>query len=120
MDLKMADLNTGLIYCDNGCDLAIEEDKSVEVINKIAIMIKIRAGELDFDTDYGLNWKYFETGNKKLVEEEVRNKILKYFKEVNKINYIKSEFSGVDRRLLNLELSITIGNRTQNIELEVG
>lgn len=120
MDIKIKDLNTGEVQCSpDNCDIVAETDKSNEVLTKIAIMLKIRAGELDFDVNYGLDWKYFETGNKKLVEEEVRNKILKYFREVDKINYIKSDYILTDRRSLNLELSLDIYNSTKLLELEV-
>ena len=97
MDLKLSNINYGELAVENN-DLVLENNRDLELIQMIGIMLKIRAGELDFDITYGLDWSVFETGNKKLVEEEARNKILYYFREEQQINSISSEFSGQNKR----------------------
>ena len=118
MDLKLGNINHGELEIKNN-DLMLENDKNIEIIQQIAIMLKIRSGELEYDTNYGLNWLYFETGNKELVEEDIRNKIMTYFREVEKINYIKSNFSVDNKRKLVVEISLNINNQIHSFELEV-
>ena len=119
MDLKLSNINYGELAVENN-DLVLENNRDLELIQMIGIMLKIRAGELDFDITYGLDWSVFETGNKKLVEEEARNKILYYFREVQQINSISSEFSGQNKRALNVEISLTVNNTAYTINEEVG
>lgn len=119
MDLKLSNINYGELAVENN-DLVFENNRDLELIQMISIMLKIRAGELDFDITYGLDWSVFETGNKKLVEEEIRNKILYYFREVQQINSISSEFSIQNKRTLNVEIFLTINETQYKISQEVG
>ncbi len=118
MDLKLGNINHGELEIKNN-DLMLVEDRNSEILQMIAVMLQIRAGELEFDTNYGLDWAYWETGNKTLVEENIRNKILYYFREVNKINTVTSKFLTGDRRKLQVFISLEINNQTYEKSLEV-
>ena len=118
MDLKLGNINHGELEIKNN-DLMLVEDRNSEILQMIAVMLQIRARELEFDTNYGLDWAYWETGNKTLVEENIRNKILYYFKEVNKINSITSEFVTKEKRKLKVFISLDINNQTYEKSLEV-
>ena len=118
MDLRLGNINHGELEISNN-DLSVVLDKNIEIMQQIAVMLKIRAGELEYDTNYGLNWLYFETGNKELVEEDIRNKISTYFKEIERINSITSKFNDKDRRKLDVSISLNINSRTYSLDLEV-
>ena len=95
MDLKLGNINHGELEIKNN-DLMLVEDRN-----------------------YGIDWAYWETGNKTLVEENIRNKILYYFREVNKINAVTSKFLTRDRRKLQVFISLEINNQTYEKSLEV-
>lgn len=118
MDLKLSNINYGELEIKNN-DLVLETNRDMELVQMIAIMLKIRAGEIEFDISYGLDWSIFETGNNKLVEEEIRNKILYYFREVQQIDSISSEFSKLNKRILNVKILLTINNSQYSINQEV-
>ena len=78
MDIKLNNA-TGEIYVENG-DVQFFQvrEKYFEVIQQIVLMLHVREGELDYDTEYGLNFeKLFGThGNENEVIEHIRNKNL--------------------------------------------
>nr|DAQ93360.1 MAG TPA: Tail lysozyme [Caudoviricetes sp.] len=106
MDIKLNNA-TGEIYVENG-DVQFFQvrEKYFEVIQQIVLMLHIREGELDYDTEYGLNFeKLFGThGNENEVIEHIRNKIYNNFKD-----YLKSCFVEVyefEKRKLKLKIGL--------------
>lgn len=105
MDLKLNNSN-GEIYINKGdVDFFKTEEKHFEIIQQIVLMLHIREGELEYDTEYGLNFeKLFGThGNIDETMEHVRNKIFQNFKDYLSKCYI----IGYD--FVKRKLSINIG-----------
>lgn len=105
MDLKLNNSN-GEIYINKGdVDFFKTEEKHFEIIQQIVLMLHIREGELEYDTEYGLNFeKLFGThGNIDETMEYVRNKIFQNFKDYLSKCYI----IGYD--FVKRKLSINIG-----------
>lgn len=114
MDIKLI-TNTGEIYLNDKLDIEFytEAENDLEVIQKIVLMLNIRQGELPYNVKYGLSWAILFEGhgnNIQTIKEHVRNQILKYFDEVDKIFYIEMEWSGEYMRALSLNINFTLKN----------
>lgn len=83
MDIKLNNSNGEMYINKNNVEFFKNEEKNFETIQQIVLMLHIREGELDYDTEYGLNFeKLFGThGNENEVIEHIRNKIISNFKD---------------------------------------
>ncbi len=113
MDIKLNNA-TGEIYINKGdVEFFKTEEKHFEIIQQIVLMLHIREGELDYDTEYGLNFeKLFGThGNIDETMEHVRNKIFQNFKDyLSKCYIIGYDF--VERKLsINIGLQFKDGKK---------
>jgi len=83
MDIKLNNSNGEMYINKNNVEFFKYEEKNFETIQQIVLMLHIREGELDYDTEYGLNFeKLFGThGNENEVIEHIRNKIISNFKD---------------------------------------
>ena len=83
MDIKLIN-NKGELYI-NGQEVEFFniDEKQFEVIQQIVLMLHIRAGELKFDINYGLDYNviYGTHGEEEEVLEHVKNQILLNFND---------------------------------------
>mgnify|MGYP000196199839 FL=1 len=111
MDIKLIN-NKGELYI-NGQEVEFFniDEKQFEVIQQIVLMLHIRAGELKFDINYGLDYNviYGTHGEEEEVLEHVKNQILLNFNDYLDKCYISS-YTFENRQL---EMDITIQFRNE-------
>lgn len=111
MDIKLIN-NKGELYInEQQIEFFNIDEKQFEVIQQIALMLHIRAGELKFDINYGLDYNviYGTHGEEEEVLEHVKNQILLNFNDYLDKCYISS-YTFENRQL---EMDITIQFRNE-------
>ena len=111
MDIKLIN-NKGELYInEQQVEFFNIDEKQFEVIQQIALMLHIRAGELKFDINYGLDYNviYGTHGEEEEVLEHVKNQILLNFNDYLDKCYISS-YTFENRQL---EMDITIQFRNE-------
>ena len=111
MDIKLIN-NKGELYInEQEVEFFNIDEKQFEVIQQIALMLHIRAGELKFDINYGLDYNviYGTHGEEEEVLEHVKNQILLNFNDYLDKCYISS-YTFENRQL---EMDITIQFRNE-------
>ena len=111
MDIKLIN-NKGELYInEQEVEFFNIDEKQFEVIQQIVLMLHIRAGELKFDINYGLDYNviYGTHGEEEEVLEHVKNQILLNFNDYLDKCYISS-YTFEDRQL---EMDITIQFRNE-------
>ena len=102
MDIKLIN-NTGDLYINDKNDLEFftEQEKDFEVIQNIVTMLNIRAGELVYDINYGLDFNILfekKAGNIEEIKQHIKTQIFNNFSDyVEKITNVESVFE--DRKL---------------------
>ena len=111
MDIKLIN-NKGELYInEQQIEFFNIDEKQFEVIQQIVLMLHIRAGELKFDINYGLDYNviYGTHGEEEEVLEHVKNQILLNFNDDLDKCYISS-YTFENRQL---EMDITIQFRNE-------
>ena len=111
MDVKLIN-NKGELYInEQQVEFFNIDEKQFEVIQQIVLMLHIRAGELKFDINYGLDYNviYGTHGEEEEVLEHVKNQILLNFNDYLDKCYISS-YTFENRQL---EVDITIQFRNE-------
>ena len=111
MDIKLIN-NKGELYInEQQIEFFNIDEKQFEVIQQIVLMLHIRAGELRFDINYGLDYNviYGTHGEEEEVLEHVKNQILLNFNDYLDKCYISS-YTFENRQL---EMDITIQFRNE-------
>ena len=111
MDIKLIN-NKGELYInEQEVEFFNIDEKQFEVIQQIVLMLHIRAGELKFDINYGLDYNviYGTHGEEEEVLEHVKNQILLNFNDYLDKCYISS-YTFENRQL---EVDITIQFRNE-------
>lgn len=111
MDIKLIN-NKGELYINKQeVEFFNIDEKQFEVIQQIVLMLHIRAGELKFDINYGLDYSviYGTHGEEEEVLEHVKNQILLNFNDYLDKCYISS-YTFENRQL---EMDITIQFRNE-------
>ena len=111
MDIKLIN-NKGELYInEQQIEFFNIDEKQFEVIQQIVLMLHIRAGELKFDINYGLDYNviYGTHGEEEEVLEHVKNQILLNFNDYLDKCYISS-YTFENRQL---EVDITIQFRNE-------
>lgn len=111
MDIKLIN-NKGELYInEQEVEFFNIDEKQFEVIQQIVLMLHIRAGELKFDINYGLDYNviYGTHGEEEEVLEHVKNQILLNFNDYLDKCYISS-YTFENRQL---EMDITIQFRNE-------
>ena len=111
MDIKLIN-NKGELYInEQEVEFFNIDEKQFEVIQQIVLMLHIRAGELKFDINYGLDYNviYGTHGEEEEVLEHVKNQILLNFNDYLDKCYITS-YTFENRQL---EVDITIQFRNE-------
>ena len=111
MDIKLIN-NKGELYInEQEVEFFNIDEKQFEVIQQIVLMLHIRAGELKFDINYGLDYNviYGTHGEEEEVMEHVKNQILSNFNDYLDKCYISS-YTFENRQL---EMDITIQFRNE-------
>ena len=111
MDIKLIN-NKGELYInEQQIEFFNIDEKQFEVIQQIVLMLHIRAGELKFDINYGLDYNviYGTHGEEEEVLEHVKNQILLNFNNYLDKCYISS-YTFENRQL---EMDITIQFRNE-------
>ena len=111
MDIKLIN-NKGELYInEQQVEFFNIDEKQFEVIQQIVLMLHIRAGELKFDINYGLDYNviYGTHGEEEEVLEHVKNQILLNFNDYLDKCYISS-YTFENRQL---EVDITIQFRNE-------
>ena len=111
MDIKLIN-NKGELYInEQQVEFFNIDEKQFEVIQQIVLMLHIRAGEIKFDINYGLDYNviYGTHGEEEEVLEHVKNQILLNFNDYLDKCYISS-YTFENRQL---EMDITIQFRNE-------
>ena len=111
MDIKLIN-NKGELYInEQQVEFFNIDEKQFEVIQQIVLMLHIRAGELKFDINYGLDYNviYGTHGEEEEVLEHVKNQILLNFNDYLDKCYISS-YTFENRQL---EMDVTIQFRNE-------
>ncbi len=118
MDIKLIN-NKGELYI-NGQEVEFFniDEKQFEVIQQIVLMLHIRAGELKFDINYGLDYNviYGTHGEEEEVLEHVKNQILLNFNDYLDKCYISSYT--FENRQLEMDISIQFRNEKNAIVMK--
>ena len=118
MDIKLIN-NKGELYI-NGQEVEFFniDEKQFEVIQQIVLMLHIRAGELKFDINYGLDYNviYGTHGDEEEVLEHVKNQILLNFNDYLDKCYISSYT--FENRQLEMDISIQFRNEKNAIVMK--
>ena len=118
MDIKLIN-NKGELYI-NGQEVEFFniDEKQFEVIQQIVLMLHIRAGELKFDINYGLDYNviYGTHGEEEEVLEHVKNQILLNFNDYLDKCYISSYT--FENRQLEMDVTIQFRNEKNAIVLK--
>lgn len=118
MDIKLIN-NKGELYI-NGQEVEFFniDEKQFEVIQQIVLMLHIRAGELKFDINYGLDYNviYGTHGEEEEVLEHVKNQILLNFNDYLDKCYISSY--AFENRQLEMDITIQFRNEKNAIVMK--
>ena len=120
MDIKLNNA-TGELYIKNGdVQFFRAKEKYFEVIQQIVLMLHVREGELEYDTEYGLNFeKLFGThGNENEVLEHIRDKILNNFRDYLSRCYV--EVYDYENRHLKVDIGIIFNDDEKTLMKGVG
>ena len=111
MDIKLINDKGELYINEQQVEFFNIDEKQFEVIQQIVLMLHIRAGELKFDINYGLDYNviYGTHGEEEEVLEHVKNQILLNFNDYLDKCYISS-YTFENRQL---EVDITIQFRNE-------
>ena len=118
MDIKLIN-NKGELYInEQEVEFFNIDEKQFEVIQQIVLMLHIRAGELKFDINYGLDYNviYGTHGEEEEVLEHVKNQILLNFNDYLDKCYISSYT--FDNRQLEMDISIQFRNEKNAIVMK--
>ena len=118
MDIKLIN-NKGELYInEQQVEFFNIDEKQFEVIQQIVLMLHIRAGELKFDINYGLNYNviYGTHGEEEEVLEHVKNQILLNFNDYLDKCYISSYT--FENRQLEMDITIQFRNEKNAIVLK--
>ena len=118
MDIKLIN-NKGELYInEQEIEFFNIDEKQFEVIQQIVLMLHIRAGELKFDINYGLDYNviYGTHGEEEEALEHVKNQILLNFNDYLDKCYISSYT--FENRQLEMDISIQFRNEKNAIVLK--
>ena len=118
MDIKLIN-NKGELYInEQEVEFFNIDEKQFEVIQQIVLMLHIRAGELKFDINYGLDYNviYGTHGEEEEVLEHVKNQILLNFNDYLDKCYISSY--AFENRQLEMDITIQFRNEKNAIVLK--
>ena len=118
MDIKLIN-NKGELYInEQQVEFFNIDEKQFEVIQQIVLMLHIRAGELKFDINYGLDYNviYGTHGEEEEVVEHVKNQILLNFNDYLDKCYISSYT--FESRQLEMDITIQFRNEKNAIVLK--
>ena len=118
MDIKLIN-NKGELYInEQQVEFFNIDEKQFEVIQQIVLMLHIRAGELKFDINYGLDYNviYGTHGEEEEVLEHVKNQILLNFNDYLDKCYISSYT--FENRQLEMDITIQFRNEKNAIVLK--
>ena len=118
MDIKLIN-NKGELYInEQQIEFFNIDEKQFEVIQQIVLMLHIRAGELKFDINYGLDYNviYGTHGEEEEVLEHVKNQILLNFNDYLDKCYISSYT--FENRQLEMDITIQFRNEKNAIVLK--
>ena len=118
MDIKLIN-NKGELYInEQEVEFFNINEKQFEVIQQIVLMLHIRAGELKFDINYGLDYNviYGTHGEEEEVLEHVKNQILLNFNDYLDKCYISSY--AFENRQLEMDISIQFRNEKNAIVMK--
>ena len=118
MDIKLIN-NKGELYInEQEVEFFNIDEKQFEVIQQIVLMLHIRAGELKFDINYGLDYDviYGTHGEEEEVLEHVKNQILLNFNDYLDKCYISSYT--FENRQLETDISIQFRNEKNAIVMK--
>ena len=118
MDIKLIN-NKGELYInEQQVEFFNIDEKQFEVIQQIALMLHIRAGELKFDINYGLDYNviYGTHGEEEEVLERVKNQILLNFNDYLDKCYISSY--AFENRQLEMDITIQFRNEKNAIVMK--
>ena len=118
MDIKLIN-NKGELYInEQQVEFFNIDEKQFEVIQQIVLMLHIRAGELKFDINYGLDYNviYGTHGEEEEVLEHVKNQILLNFNDYLDKCYISSY--AFENRQLEMDISIQFRNEKNAIVMK--
>ena len=118
MDIKLTN-NKGELYInEQEVEFFNINEKQFEVIQQIVLMLHIRAGELKFDINYGLDYNviYGTHGEEEEVLEHVKNQILLNFNDYLDKCYISSYT--FENRQLEMDISIQFRNEKNAIVMK--
>ena len=118
MDIKLIN-NKGELYInEQEVEFFNIDEKQFEVIQQIVLMLRIRAGELKFDINYGLDYNviYGTHGEEEEVLEHVKNQILLNFNDYLDKCYISSYT--FENRQLEMDISIQFRNEKNAIVMK--
>ena len=118
MDIKLIN-NKGELYInEQQVEFFNIDEKQFEVIQQIVLMLHIRAGELKFDINYGLDYNviYGTHGEEEEVLEHVKNQILLNFNDYLDKCYISSYM--FENRQLEMDISIQFRNEKNAIVMK--
>ena len=118
MDIKLIN-NKGELYInEQQIEFFNIDEKQFEVIQQIVLMLHIRAGELKFDINYGLDYNviYGTHGEEEEVLEHVKNQILLNFNDYLDKCYISSYT--FENRQLEMDISIQFRNEKNAIVMK--
>ena len=118
MDIKLIN-NKGELYInEQEVEFFNIDEKQFEVIQQIVLMLHIRAGELKFDINYGLDYNviYGTHGEEEEVLEHVKNQILLNFNDYLDKCYISSYT--FESRQLEMDITIQFRNEKNAIVLK--
>ena len=118
MDIKLIN-NKGELYInEREVEFFNIDEKQFEVIQQIVLMLHIRAGELKFDINYGLDYNviYGTHGEEEEVLEHVKNQILLNFNDYLDKCYISSY--AFENRQLEMDITIQFRNEKNAIVMK--
>ena len=118
MDIKLIN-NKGELYInEQEVEFFNIDEKQFEVIQQIVLMLHIRAGELKFDINYGLDYNviYGTHGEEEEVLEHVKNQILLNFNDYLDKCYISSYT--FENRQLEMDITIQFRNEKNAIAMK--
>ena len=118
MDIKLIN-NKGELYInEQQIEFFNIDEKQFEVIQQIVLMLHIRAGELKFDINYGLDYNviYGTHGEEEEVLEHVKNQMLLNFNDYLDKCYISSYT--FENRQLEMDISIQFRNEKNAIVMK--